>query len=113
PLSVESSSCIQTNLLAHGSQTRSTSSIGGSCPQLQTKSRTRPGSHRSVRLIGRQQTVQSSISDCSDCEVSICNGKTSPQCGQVTSVSTINCIVVRCSCRRLWRQGLQFFKICR
>ena len=63
---------------------------GGSCPQLQTKSRTRPGSHRIVRLIGRQQTVQSSIIDCSDCEVSICNGKTSPQCGQVISVSTIN-----------------------
>src|SRR5437588_10197704 len=52
-----------------------------------------PGRQRMVRLIGRQQTLQSSISDCSDCEVSICNGKTSPHCGQVTSVSTINCIV--------------------
>src|SRR2546423_571437 len=64
---------------------------------------TEPGWQRTVRLIGRQQTLQSSISDCSACEVSICNGKTSPQCGQVISVSTISCMLwrrfVSMSCR--------------
>src|SRR5205823_9649630 len=51
------------------------------------------GRQRTVRLIGRQQTVQSSINDCSDCEVSICSGKVSPQCGQVMSVSMTSSMV--------------------
>ena len=72
PFLVESSRCTQNKLLAQGAQTRSTMT---------------PGLHRIVKLIGRQQTVQSSMNDCSRCEVSICNGKISPQCGQVISVS--------------------------
>jgi CheY-like chemotaxis protein len=43
-----------------------------------------------VSAIGRQQTVQSSISDCSRCDVSTSNGNDSPQCGQVISVSTVS-----------------------
>jgi hypothetical protein len=43
-------------------------------------------------VIGLQQTVQSSMSDCSDCDVSICIGKLSPQCGQVISAATIKSI---------------------
>src|SRR4051794_11091349 len=42
-----------------------------------------------VSAIGRQQTVQSSINDCSLCEVSIWSGNASPQCGQMISVSTV------------------------
>lgn len=60
-------------------------------PAAQSSSRmlsTSPGRHSSCKVIGRQQTLQSSIMVCSPCEVSICNGKTSPQCGHETSTST-------------------------
>src|SRR6266480_4087346 len=48
-----------------------------------------PGRQRIVSVIGRQQTAQSSIRVCSSCEVSICIGKISPQCGQVISLFVI------------------------
>src|SRR3954454_10488601 len=50
-----------------------------------------------VSAIGRQQTVQSSISDCSRSEVSTCNGNTSPQCGQAMSVSIVRSIGKNCA----------------
>ena len=87
PSLVESSLCIPTKLPFQAAQTRST---------------IEPGSQRMLRLIGRQQTVQSSINDCSDWEVSIWSGKTSPQCGQVMFASTTNCIL---SPSELWRQA--------
>ena len=43
--------------------------------------------------MGRQQTVQSSMSDCSASEVSICNGKVSPQWGQTTSTRITSSIL--------------------
>src|SRR4029077_18439685 len=52
-----------------------------------------PGLQRIDNVIGRQQTVQSSINVCSGCDVSIWIGKISPQCGQVTGVSAINSIL--------------------
>src|SRR6266699_3132775 len=84
-----------------------TNKCGAHRAPLQSRSTTTPGSQRTVRLIGRQQTLQSSISDCSDCEVSICNGKTSPQCGQVTSVSTINCIYCSGVCVSVTSSGVE------
>jgi hypothetical protein len=51
-----------------------------------------PGRQRIITEIGRQQTVQSSTSDCSRCEVSIWSANDSPQCGQMMSVSTIRFI---------------------
>src|SRR4029077_16738172 len=57
-----------------------------------TTSTITPGWQRIVSAIGRQQTVQSSMSDCSAWEVSTWIGKTSPQCGHVISVSAINSI---------------------
>ena len=52
-----------------------------------------PGRQRIVSAIGRQHTVQSSINDCSRCEVSIWRGNVSPQCGHVISVSTVSSIL--------------------
>ena len=52
-----------------------------------------PGNEKSIfRMIGRQQTLQSSIRVCFDCDVSTCRGNDSPQCGQTTSVSQISSI---------------------
>lgn len=52
-----------------------------------------PGRQRIVSAMGRQHTVQSSINDCSDCEVSTCSGNDSPQCGHTISVSITNSIL--------------------
>lgn len=51
-----------------------------------------PGRLRICSVMGRQQTLQSSTSDCSPNEVSTRSGKASPQCGQTTVVSTSNSI---------------------
>jgi hypothetical protein len=59
-----------------------------------------PGEQQMVSAIGRQQTVQSSTSDCSDCEVSTWSGKDSPQCGQTISVSQISSIPPRADWQR-------------
>jgi len=40
---------------------------------LQRRSTTEPGRQRIVNVMGRQQTVQSSMIDCSGCEVSTSN----------------------------------------
>ena len=66
-----------------------------------TTSVTSPGRQRIVTEIGRQQTVQSSISDCSPCEVSIWSANDSPQCGQMMSASTIKFIAGATLARRV------------
>src|SRR4051794_18564150 len=69
-----------------------------------------PGRQVTVRLIGRQQTVQSSTSVCSRCEVSIASANASPQCGQTISVSLISVIRARgCCCVR--RRILESLKV--
>jgi hypothetical protein len=59
---------------------------------LDANATTSPGRQRIVKLIGRQQTLQSSIKSCSLCEVSTSRLNVSPQCGQVISAETTGCI---------------------
>ena len=72
-------------------QSASADEIGGN-HWLDANAITSPGRQRIVKLIGRQQTLQSSIKSCSRWEVSTSRLKLSPQCGQTTSAETMVCI---------------------
>ena len=72
-------------------QSASADEIGGN-HWLDANAITSPGRQRIVKLIGRQQTLQSSIKSCSRWEVSTSRLKVSPQCGQTTSAETMGCI---------------------